>query len=107
MDFEHQQALYKQEKFNELTNTNEGKRFLKLKSFHRPQYLENFLEKNGISFKELKKSTVAGLEHINSIDWICLAANKEDNKFYLTIVNPSDEKKKHKIIFRLYLHLLY
>jgi hypothetical protein len=50
------------------------------------------------SFKELKKSTVAGLEHINSIDWICLAANKEDNKFYLTIVNPSDEKKKHKII---------
>jgi hypothetical protein len=55
MDFEHQQALYKQEKFNELTTTNEGRRFLKLKSFHRPQYLENFLEKNGISFKKLKK----------------------------------------------------
>ena len=55
MDFEHQKALYKQKKFNELTTTNEGRRFLKLKSFDRPQYLENFLEKKGISFKKLKK----------------------------------------------------
>lgn len=50
------------------------------------------------SYEEIKKSVSAGLEHVHGIDWICLASNNEEGKFYLMIVNTSNEDKKHKII---------
>lgn len=50
------------------------------------------------SYEEIKKSISAGLEHVHSIEWICLAPNVEDGKFYLLIINNSNKNKKYTTI---------
>jgi hypothetical protein len=50
------------------------------------------------SYEEIKKSVSAGLEHVHAIEWVCLASNLQEGKFYLVIVNRSNKNKKYKII---------
>ena len=47
---------------------------------------------------ELEKSITAGLEHIHGIDWVGLAVELSQRKFYITIINDSEKSKTHKII---------
>lgn len=61
-------------------------------------YFVNFENIYWKSFDELRKTSSAGLEHINSIDWICLAVNLDERKFYIVIINPVQENRKHKVI---------
>lgn len=50
------------------------------------------------SFEELKKTSNSGLEHVNSIDWICLAVNLDEHKLYIIIINNETKNKKYKVI---------
>ena len=61
-------------------------------------YFINFENIYWKSFEELKKTSNAGLEHVNAIDWICLAVNLDEYKFYLVIINTVKSAKKHKVI---------
>jgi hypothetical protein len=61
-------------------------------------YFVNFENIYWKSFDELRKTSSAGLEHINSIDWVCLAVNLDEYKFYIVIINPDKINKKHKVI---------
>ena len=54
MDFKSAENLFKSEKLNELHLTQEGKKFLRLRSLNRSKYLINFLEENGINTSNLK-----------------------------------------------------
>ena len=62
------------------------------------KYFLNFEKIYWKPFQDIEKTVKAGLEHVNAIDWICVAANIEENKLYLVIVNDLYETKKHKVI---------
>lgn len=81
------------EEFKKLIETH--KRFEELFCAHFLQF-ENPYWKNK---SELDLSTQSGLEHINSIDWICVASDEQEDKLWLIIINPENNKlKKYKII---------
>jgi len=51
------------------------------------------------SFEDLSKTVRAGLEHVHSIDWVCLAVERSSKKLFIVIVNPDNQIKTHKIVF--------
>lgn len=62
---------------------------------------KHFLQFENIYWKpkdELEKSITAGLEHVHGIDWVALAVDLEKRKFYIAIVNDSNNAKNYKII---------
>lgn len=54
MDFKAAESLFKNEKLNELASTNEGAKYLRLRSLSRSKYLLDFLGQNGVDTESLK-----------------------------------------------------
>ena len=54
MDYKTAESLFKNEKLNELAATDEGAKFLRLRSLNRSKYLLDFLGKHGVDAENLK-----------------------------------------------------
>lgn len=55
LNFETAEKLFKQDKINELSNTSDGMRFLKIRSFSRSEYLEAFASEIDLQLPDKKK----------------------------------------------------